>query len=180
MTWALWLLGAARNAFSALFDLVARYPWQTACIVLLCLSGWLWHGKSRAIEKYHAAQATIAAMDAASKMNLAAAWAQKIATEARYAQLAKESDDAHARELAQANDALDRYIATHRVRPDQGGVSPAPAVAQGNGAQVPADLPASAVVVSEADLRICNARTADAVAAHDWARSLIDKGLAVP
>ena len=48
----LWLLGALgwlRKAAGAALDLARRYPLQAACIALLCLSGWLWHGKGNAL-----------------------------------------------------------------------------------------------------------------------------------
>ncbi len=38
MTWLFLALGWLRKALSALAGLVARYPWQFAVLLLLCLS----------------------------------------------------------------------------------------------------------------------------------------------
>ena len=38
-----------REAATALLGIIGRYPWQSACIALLALSGVLWHGKTKAI-----------------------------------------------------------------------------------------------------------------------------------
>ncbi|MBS4048061.1 MAG: hypothetical protein KG075_17075 [Alphaproteobacteria bacterium] len=60
---ALKLLGLwrwLREALSALLSLAGRYPWQAALIASLCLSGWLWHGKGKALAERDAARATLA------------------------------------------------------------------------------------------------------------------------
>lgn len=42
MSWLFLALGWAKTAVTALFRVLAAYPWQAAVIALLCLSGWLW------------------------------------------------------------------------------------------------------------------------------------------
>ena len=46
-----------REAAGGVFSLVRRYPLAAALIASLCLAGWFWHGKSKAIEQRDAAVA---------------------------------------------------------------------------------------------------------------------------
>lgn len=45
--WLISALGWLRKAAGAVLGFVARYPWQAACVALLCASAWLWHGWNR-------------------------------------------------------------------------------------------------------------------------------------
>lgn len=50
----MWLLGVGtwlKNAISAAFALVVKYPVIAAVIALVCLSAWLWHGKQVALDR---------------------------------------------------------------------------------------------------------------------------------
>ena len=172
-----WLRGAA----TALLGVVGRYPWQSACIALLALSAGLWRGnvsKERLIVYMKAERVKI--LDAQDQAR-AAQLAVNKAAEDKSRQIAKDSDNAHAIELADARTAADRYIAANRVRPD-GAYRPGPAIAtaQGDNPGVPDGLPAAGfVVVSDSDVQACTAATSYAVAAHNQAMDKIAAGLAV-
>ncbi len=167
MIWLLRLLGWGRTALSALVGFIGRYPWQAACIALLCLSGWLWHGKSEAIAGRAADRAAYVAAQEEAEMRALAAKAE---TERKYERIATDADLSHARALADARAATDRYIAARRVRPEAAacsasGSDPAP----GNPhSELPAGMP-SGVVMAEADVRACSDLYDYAVSAHEWA-----------
>lgn len=58
MSWILLGLGWVKTAATALFRVLAAYPWQAAVIALLCLSGWLWRESGQwklAYEREHKA-----------------------------------------------------------------------------------------------------------------------------
>lgn len=163
MTWLLGLGEWLENALSALVDLTRRYPLQMALIASLCLSGWLWHGRSQARQE-------LAALQEAQRQ---AAGAQKRVNDVaqqHYTEKAHEADDSHVAVRDDARAATDRYIADHRVRAeDRACQTPAPAPSDGTA--VPSSVP-SGVVVGEADVRTCGDLYAYAVSAHDWAQSL--------
>lgn len=164
----LWLLGLGgwlKSAFSAAFGLARQYPLQMALIACLCLSAWLWHGRNEAREELAQRIATEkAATGAQARVNQAA-------TE-HYREVANVADTKHDEMVDRAWDATRQYVATHRLQP-QDRTCEAPAAPGGDGAQVPAPVPANPdVAVSELDVRRCSEATAYAVSAYEWANSL--------
>lgn len=173
------LLGWAKKALTALLDLARRYPREAAIIALLIALAWTWHGntkRDRVIAKWETAAK---AWQSASDANKAAAIAQVKATEAKFTKAAKESDNAHDKELAQAMSAADRYAITHRVRAERGSVSTASAASEGQDSGVH-EVPAAAtelVAISTDDLKICTANSVYAKSAYDWTQRLIAEGV---
>lgn len=164
-------IGWAKTALTALLALARRYPREVAIVALLCLSAWLWHGKSKAQEQ---TRAIAAAAERAEKDLLAAIKRQQD----NYNQLAKETDDAHRKALADAGDRTDRFIAARRVRPETcRAASPAPA-GQGEVAGTPEVAPAEAVLVDVSDVRACSAASVYAQSSYEWAQKLLRDGLA--
>jgi hypothetical protein len=172
--WLLAALGSVSKAAVALFGAVARHPWQTACIALLCASLWLYHGKSVALSDLKDCKAGRAAdrkayteaQDAALKKALAA----KAATEA--GRIDTDAKQAHDSAMADA----DAYIRSHRVRNQAaGGSAGGTATATedhrtGNG-QGPGSAPElDEVAVNPEDIRICTTNTLQAEAARSWHR----------
>ncbi|MGV3511898.1 MAG: hypothetical protein ACO1OX_07820 [Novosphingobium sp.] len=104
--------------------------------------------------------------------------------ERRSAANAQRSEASHDQDLERAAVAAGSYLDTHRIA--AGGVRgqtargesiEAPATAQGDGAGVPAEMPADAfVAVSSPDLQACTAAVTYAVAAHNWAATLPTTG----
>lgn len=177
MTWLAlawrWLSGG----LSALLDLGRRYPWQCAVVSLLALFLWTLHGKHHAEaqrDRWHRIH------DLRVEAERLAAQAQK-ALNAKTQQTYKDQADA-AQERYDASrdrvrDATDRYILARRVQPNQcaaGGGDPAPAA---GGSGLPAPVP-SAVVVDQSDVRACADLYAYSLSAHEWAKALIDAGVA--
>jgi hypothetical protein len=176
-----------REALGALLKWALANPWQTGVIALCAFSGWLWRhdsriisGKDQAIASQAATiktkQATIDQMTAASAANLKAQLAQKAAVEQHYKDLANDADTKHAEQLADANDVLSRYIASHRVRTAtaDSGFSPASGSAEGGSAQssIGPGSEADLVTVTPDDLKICTVNTTRLQVAHDWAMQL--------
>lgn len=183
MTWPFALLGLAKKALTALTDFARAYPLQFACIALLALSGWLWHGKREAIEQRDVAVAgrkadRTAYVDAQAEA-AAKAIAALQAAETRYTNLAKDADNEQRVELADARTAADRYIAANRVRRCEAAGSPrgGPVAApESPDTGVPESLPAdSLVAISDDDLHKCTAATVYAIGARAWALSLEGK-----
>lgn len=110
----------------------------------------------------------------ASKANADAQKAQKAAYEARYKDLAHEADEQVQRAQVDAMAATERYIAAHRVRGGQGGVSApvAPADDHSAGSGDSASAAPELVAVSDEDIRICTTNTIRLEAVRDWAISL--------
>lgn len=170
-------------------ELKAGWTWITSSAVHACMATILvlcallgftrWHD-SHVIAKKDRIIASqgqeIEGMKAASAANLKAQLAQKAAVEQHYKDIANEADKEHAIQLADANDALSRYIASHRVRAEGGsaGGSIAGPASESSGAQS-SDGPGSVtelVTVSPDDLRICTMNTTRLQAVRDWALSL--------
>lgn len=175
----LWLLGALgwlRKAAGAALDLARRYPLQAACIALLCLSGWLWHGKGKAMAERDAARAEISAVIEAQKQATAAAIAARAKTEKLTKDIA-DATDQHAADL----DAISRRDLADRMRAK----APRCAVSGSVAAAVPddpardpgADTGGVYFTAAEADnLRRHEVRS---TSCEGWARGLIAEGLAV-
>jgi hypothetical protein len=165
MTWLYLFGGWLRKAATALFGLIARWPWQTALIASLCLSLWFLHGRQDARHE-------LAEVIAAQK---AAAGAQKRvndAAQAHYERKANEADTRHDALVADVRTDTDRFIANRRVRP-QDRTCQAPASPSSDDPGVHDEVSANPVVaVSEPDVRACADAAAYAVSAYQWAQSL--------
>lgn len=169
--WIISALGWVKTALTALLDLARRYPREVAIVALLCLSAWLWHGKTRADER---TRAIVAAAERSEKDMMAAIKRQQD----RYNTLAKETDDAHKQALADAGDRTDRFIAARRVRPETCRAIEAPATGQGEAAGAPQAAPADAVLVEAGDVRACSAAAVYAQSSFEWGQKLLRDGLA--
>lgn len=169
-------LPLALKAFTALWGALCSYPREAAIVALLCLSGWLWVGWDNEVAAH---KADNAANVAASAANHDAQVAQVKAAEAKSAQIAKEADNAHTIQLADARSATDRYADAHRL-PAKGGICPAGPTAQGNDPGVPAEMPADPdmVAVPRTDLQALTEWVAFGVAAHNQAVAKIEAGQA--
>lgn len=163
----LWLLGIGgtlKDAASAAFGWIGRYPWQFACLALLLACGWLWHGRSTA-------RADLAQHIAAEKAATGAQKAVNAAATQHYQEAANVADTKHDAMVADAFDATARFVAEHRLQPaDRTCQAPAPA-ASGD-PEVHIELPKAGVVVAESDVQNCAAWQAYGVAANSWAQSL--------
>jgi hypothetical protein len=101
------------------------------------------------------------------------ALAQKKATEAHYAALATEADEAHDQGFDEGLAAADAYIASHRLPAQPSGAGGATAAAASDhGPAVPEKLPSGSVIYSAADVQTCAADYEYALNAHNWALSL--------
>ena len=183
MPWLLLkLLGAwgwLKQAAVALLGLVRTYPLQAALIASLCLSGWLWRGKQEAIAERDLARVQFADCQRAGVKAREAQIALNRETKAKYEAAAKEADHEHSKALALANDRTERWIAANRVRQAGGsGAERSGAAAEGEAAGVHQEMPADAVLVGAADVRICTARSQDALSAYEFGQALIRAGVA--
>jgi hypothetical protein len=155
-----------------LADLLSKF-WPH--IALLAVSLLAWHFDSRAV-----ANADTVRTQAENFKSTQAA-ASVIAKQALlhqqefYEQKAKESEDAHQKQLDDARSYADNYIATHRLRTkaSERPSGTAAASAQGDGAAVSPVVPADAVVVSAGDVQVCTSAVTYGIAAHNWAVSII-------
>lgn len=173
------LWGWLKKAAVALLGLVQRYPLQAALIASLCLSGWLWRGKERALSERDAAKAETAQVIQAGKDALAAQIAMNTQTKAKYEAAAEKADHDHAIQLADAMSRTDRFIRAGGLRKAGGsGADRSGAAAEGEAAGVHQEMPADAVVVGAADVRICTARSQDALSAYEFGQALIRAGVA--
>jgi hypothetical protein len=172
MLWLLSALGWAKR----LFGLVLRYPLHCALIASLALSAALWVRGNR----YRDKTAECAAGRVADRRAYTAAQAEaarlakeaKARQEARYTRLAKEADDDHAKDLADARRAAERYIDRMRVKSAGSASGGTVASAEGGDPGVSQGLPADAVMVSAADVRTCTDAVAYGIAARTWALGL--------
>lgn len=124
-------------------------------------------------------QTDLDAMKRAQKAAADAAKAARLAEEARYRQLAEDTDAKLQQAQSRALDSAERFIVAHRLPahvagPASGsGTGPESDRAGGDhGAGGTAELAADFVAVSADDVRICTRNTARLVAAHDWAATL--------
>lgn len=171
-----------REAAGAAFRWVLAHPLQAGLIASLVACAALWWRADRIADQRDRALATIEEMTKASAESLRRAKVQKAAVEQRYRDLAKQKDVEHEKELAQALDATDHYITSHRVRACAGGPTgrPAPA-ADDNGAGVSEGLPPDPLVaVSDSDVRACGAAVVYAVKAHEWAEDVAKSSTPAP
>ena len=173
--------GWLKQALGALLSLVRRYPLQAALIALLCLSGWLWRGKERALSERDDARAETAQVIQAGKDALAAQIALNEATKAKYEAAAEKADHEHSIELADAMSRADRYIRDNRVRKAGGsGASVANATAEGEAAERGdgSGEGSDMVAVTAEDVRICTANSVRLQAVREWGLGLVKAGVA--
>ena len=178
------LLGIGRwlkQAATALLGLIRRYPWQAALIAALCLAGWQYSGKQNALADLAAERLAHAETIKAGEQAYAAQVALNKAAEAKSAAIAKETDDAHEKQLALANDRTERWITANRVHKDCASRTSAtssgaegPVAESGDATSGQAEL----VAVPAADVRICTVNTLRLEAVRDWGIALKDAGLA--
>lgn len=170
------VLNWAKKGLTALLGLVRSHPWQTALVISLCLSGWLWHGKGKAEAERDAARGQIAALIEAQKQAAEKARQARAATEKLSKELAHATDQ-YAADL----DAISRRALAGRVRTKAGSCpasgTPAAAVPDSAQGDPGADTGGVYLTLAEADnLRRHEVRSA---ACESWARGLIAEGLAV-
>lgn len=94
--------------------------------------------------------------------------------ESQWRMRAQIEDTKHEAELADARAATDRYVADHRVQParNPSAAGGSAADAQGDGTGLREAMPATGVVVSEADVQACTDVTAYALSLREWAVEL--------
>lgn len=188
LPWPLRLLVGAKQALGTLLGLIRTYPLQAALIASLCLSGWLWRGKSKAIEQRDAWHLAFdkqkAAYDAAQREAEAK---QKAADQSNIAgQLAaiRQQDAAHDQLEAARRSAVSEFRTAGRVRfeaacrpasgaGDAGVPDPARPPVDG---QAPGDLVAVKPEQIDAwsEIELQNAERGE------FLRGLVSQGLAVP
>jgi len=175
--WLLTGLGAIRKGLAAVFGVIVAYPWQAACIALLCLSAWCWHG-------WDGAKADVATCEAARKADtakwnaeVAAAKAATAAAKQKGKEVSSDTETYHTRLVADTGRKRD-YVAAHSVpatrpaAPASAGSSDDPPV-HAEGPAVPAvEVPASVIDTCDADYTY-------AQSAYQLGQDLIAKGLAV-
>lgn len=176
MIWWLSTLGWLRKAARAAIDIARRYPLQAALIALLCFSGWLWHGKGKALAERDAARAEIAAMVEANKVATERANAARAATEKLSKELA-DATDQHAADL----DAISRRTLADRMRAKahRCDASGAIAAAVPDGSQVDLGDNSGGVYFTAAEADNLRRHEVRSVTCSAWARGLIAEGLAV-
>lgn len=169
-----------REAAGALLGVVGRYPWQCAALLLLCLSGWLYHGKGKALAERDAERAAHTQTKADYRTAMAAA-------ERKHRQ-ARADTEALSRNLANATDETARHLdadsrrnLAQRVRTKAPACNASGAVAaalpDNPGSDTGTDSGSVSFTLTEADaLRRHEVRS---TACEGWARGLIDSGLAV-
>lgn len=180
------VLGFVKTVLSGGMGLIARYPLHALFLALLCLSGWLWHGKGEAQDQSALWQAAFTAQKKAYETAQEAASAEALAarqeTERQYEEIAHEADVQHAAFAANYRTRLSDYVATHGLRSEvagrpSGGTSPAPedqAAESGNAAGTETTM----VAVSRSDLAMLADNTARLEAVREWGQQLIAVGLA--
>lgn len=171
----IWLL-YARRAVLSIFKGAMAYPWQAALIASLCLSAWLYSGKQNASAIIAKRDATIAQMEAASKIATAIQIELNNKVTNKQTQIAR---------LTDANETNRRNVAD-RSRAYAGRMS-AKSYCRKASAATKSDAPQSgdipsvdAVVVARADFDILTGHTARLMDVKAWADRLIADGLAVP
>lgn len=171
----IWLL-YARRAVLSIFKGAIAYPWQAALIASLCLSAWLYSGKQNAQATIAKRDATIAQMEAASKIATAIQIELNNKVTNKQTQIAR---------LTDANETNRRNVAD-RSRAYAGRMS-AKSYCRKASAATKSDAPQSgdspsvdAVVVARADFDILTGNTARLMDVRAWGEKLINEGLAVP
>lgn len=159
------------KALIAIIPLCLALAWQTARI-----EGFLWFDGYK--EKLQACRDEKRLLVEAGKRNLQEQIAQRERDKATFQRATERAKVNNVKERALGHSGLDRYIAANRVRKDYRG-STASNSGQGPASGSADELPNGAVLVSEADLRICTDNTAALVTAYQWGQDLIREGKAI-
>lgn len=173
-----------REAATALFGWIGRYPWQAAVIALCALSAWLWHGnnvrdrKIAALEVKNKAQADM--FNRASAANLAAQQAQVKALEAKYTEQAKEAQQAYDKAIATARPAVVRYIDGHRLHKNGLCRREANSPGEGTNPGIPPEVPSDPgmVAIRSDDLQALAEWATVGIAEHNRAVTKLEDGTA--
>lgn len=185
------LLGIGRwlkQALGTLLGLIRTYPLQAALIVSLCLSGWLWRGKAKAIEQRDAALAEVVSQRYKFEQTQKQAEAkQKAADQSNIAgQLAaiKQQDAAHVQLEAARRSAVSEFIAAGQLRTQAACRSPSGAGAAPlrDNPRPPADgqAPGDLVAVKPEQIDAWSEIELQNAERGQFLRGLVDQGLAVP
>lgn len=167
--WALKLLGFAKWAMQGAWGLIRRYPLYAMLILALVVQTVRVSHLGDKLDKCEANRAALTATIA--DMNAKAKQARTASVT-----IAKESDQSHAKNLADNRARVSAYVATHRLQTQPAGIS---AASEGKDTGVSQVAPAEALVsVSEADLQICATDYTYAKDAYDHAQAKIRAGLA--
>ena len=180
----LWLIsialkgaGIMRNAA----DWLVHNPMVAALLVALAWGGIEHHEAAKWYRVAHQLQNALDAVPAAQAAALAEQKAEDARVLAQYRKEAETADANYNQAKATADAAVAAYIAAHRVRapanPRDAGAGDHPA--ETGGGQLPAGLPADAVLVSSADLHACTDATTYAVTAHNDAMTKLADGSAI-
>jgi hypothetical protein len=177
-----------KEAFSALFGLIRTYPLQAALVVALCLAGWLWHGKSKAIEQRDAWHLAFDKQKTAYELAQKAAEAKQRAADQDNlsGQLAanRELDKAHAELEALRPAAARQFILDGQLR-----AKAACGAALGASASSVPDNPATPdsgradsdlVAVKPEDIDAWSKVEVQNADRGNFIRGLMDQGLAIP
>lgn len=160
-----WIILAIRN----IGGFLSRYPWPTACVILLLITAYLWNSRDNLQERY---DKDVAEWQAKSKA-AEAATKKAIADGAQ----AKQEADKTYEELSQDRDPVIRYVRDNRLPAQCSATRPASAETGAPG--VPEASPTEAIVaVTETDIKACDGAWVYAQSAYEWGQSLVDKGLA--
>ena len=184
MIWLLSTLGWAKKALTALLDLARAYPVHAALIAALCLAGWQWHGKDKAIDQRDAARAETAKIITAQKQAKTAQAKADLANVKN--QTERNKDITHGLAVIEAarRDAVADYARRNPVRlcanagsrasaAEAPGVHPDP-----QGTAGPGDAP-GVVAVTFADLDTLSTAAVRGATCTGFLTGLVDEGLAV-
>ena len=168
-----------KEAFLALLGFARRCPWQTAVIVLLALSAWLWRGKNTAQDELASAIAayTLAQEEAQAKQD-----AQDVADIVGQTARNTELEKAHALNEIAVRDAVAAYKRSHSLRPQT-----CSATSTAGASGLPSDPAAPAapggaadmVAVSPGDLDTLTAGAVQGAECTGFLNGLVREGLAV-
>lgn len=149
------------KALGDVCEVAWRYPWQAALIISLALSGWLWLGKSQAIEQRDKARREYAQLIEANRLATEYATAVKRKAEQRNKEMNDEADK-HSDDL--------RIVYRDRILWRTAKGNPASADMPGNEVSQGTDRPSEApVCISQSDAMIFAENQARLESAHDWA-----------
>lgn len=176
MIWWISALGWLRKAAGALRKYIRVYPREAIIVALLCLSGWLWHGKGKALAERDAARAEIAAIVEANKVATERAKEARAATEKLSKELA-DATDKHAADL----DAISRRALADRMRGQAPRCASGGAVAAAvpDGSQVDPGDNSGGVYFTAAEADNLRRHEVRSTACAAWGEALIAEGLAV-
>ncbi|MYL96434.1 hypothetical protein GR702_01420 [Novosphingobium sp. FGD1] len=179
------LLGLGRKLIVAVIGFVWAHPWVFATLAWCAVAALQWSGKEKVRAERNEVRAALSAEQMGRKAD-SEAWRRQVTTARAAVAAAKRKSQEIASNAQTTHDALEtdnaglrNYIASRRLRAGSGSaVSTSPA--DDLGAGVPSPAAPEAVMADETDLRTCDGNFAYALAAHEWALSLISAGLAVP